>query len=293
MVEFKISSKELQERLNWTLEQKIFHTLETIDMFIGKFPSYVSFSGGKDSTILLHLSRMIKKDIRTVFFNTTNEFPDMYRFIKQVDGIEWVQPEMNLKQVIEKCGFPLISKEQSQYIREARTTKSEKLLELRLNGRKGNQGKISNKWQHLINAPFDISEKCCFYLKKKPAIKFEKETLLKPIIGTSVGESKLRMQKYMKTGCNSFETKRIASYPLSFWTDENKWEFIKRNKIKYCELYDKGETQTGCMFCGFGCQHDNRFERLKEIEPKSHEIAMNLKNNGVTYYDAIQIALKK
>ena len=293
--ENKITTTELNKRLSWTLEQKIFHSLETIDVFMGVNPAYVSYSGGKDSTILLYLSRIIKKDIRAIFFNTTNEFPEMYRFLKNIDGIEWVQPEMNLKQVIEKFGFPLISKEQSQYLREYRHAKSEKHKYLRLNGRpdKPYQGKISNKWQHLINAPFEISEKCCYYLKKKPAIKFEKETGLKPIIGTSVNESTLRKQKYLVTGCNSFDTKRIASYPLSIWTEENKWDFIRKNKIPYCGIYDKGETQTGCMVCGFGCQYDDRFERLKEIEPKAYKTAMELTNNGVTYYDAIQMALKK
>ncbi len=153
-----ITREILNERLIWTIDQKIDHSLFTIENALAYSDgnAYVSFSGGKDSTILLYLSRMIKPDIKAVFFNTTNEFPEIYQFIKDIDCIK-IQPEMNLKAVIEKCGFPLISKEQAQYIREAKTTKSEKLLKLRLHGRKGNQGKISNKWQHLIYAPFDIS----------------------------------------------------------------------------------------------------------------------------------------
>ena len=289
----KITAEELRERQNWSLEQKIDHSLYTIEnaLTYSDNNAYVSFSGGKDSTILLHLARLVKPDIRAVFFNTTNEFPEIYRFIKDI-GCEKIQPEMNLKSVIEKCGFPLVSKEQAQYIREARTTKSEKLLNLRLKGRKGNQGKISNKWQHLINAPFDVSEKCCYYLKKRPAYLFEKQNRLLPIIGTSVNESRLRKQKYLKTGCNAFETKRPASYPISIWTNDDKWEFIRREKIAYCEIYDKGETQTGCMICGFGCHLDNRFDRLKKDHPRAYNVGMNFKNNGVTYEQAIRITLK-
>jgi 3'-phosphoadenosine 5'-phosphosulfate sulfotransferase (PAPS reductase)/FAD synthetase len=288
-----VTRNELSERLNWTLDQKIDHALFTIEkaLAFSDNNAYVSFSGGKDSTILLYLARIIKLDIKAVFFNTTNEFPEIYKFIKGVN-CQTIQPEMNLKSVIEKCGFPLVSKEQAQYIREARTTKSEKLLELRLNGRKGNQGKISEKWKHLISAPFDVSEKCCYYLKKRPAYKFEKENKLLPIIGTSVNESRLREQKYLKTGCNAFTVNRPASYPLSIWNTEDKWAFIRNQKIPYCEIYDKGETQTGCMICGFGCHRDDRFIRLKESQPRAFEIGMNYKNKDITYEDAINFTLK-
>lgn len=205
----KITSEELQIRLAWTLQQKIDHSLMTIENALNYNDCYVSYSGGKGSVVLLHLARIIKPDIRAVFFNTTNEFPEMYKFIKEQQNIEWVQPEMNLKTVIEKCGFPLISKEQAKYLREAKHTKSEKLLKQRLHGRDGKtyQGKISNKWQYLLDEPFEISEKCCFYLKKKPALKFGKETKLMPMIGVQVSESSLRKQDYLNTGCNSFDEK--------------------------------------------------------------------------------------
>ncbi len=291
----EITSEVLKERIGWTLEQKIDHGLGTIEQWLNHYDSYVSVSGGKDSTVLEWLVAIIKPDIDKVFFNTTNEFPEIYQHLKKIKNLHRVEPEMNLRNVIAKYGFPLISKEQAQYIREARTTKSEKLLNLRLNGRerKGNQGKISNKWQHLVDAPFDVSEKCCYYLKKKPAIKFEKETGLKPIIGTMATESSLRKQKYLKTGCNGFDLKRPASMPLSIFTTDDIWAIIRKYKLPYCSVYDKGETQTGCVICGFGCQHDNRFERLKNNHPRHFEIGMNFKNNGITYAEAIQMALKK
>lgn len=290
----EITREELTERSKWTLNQKIDHSLGVIDQalsFCGN-NAYVSTSGGKDSTVLLSLARIVKPDIRAVFFNTTNEFPEIYKFLKEVN-CEKVQPEMNLKTVIEKVGFPLVSKEQAQYIREARTTKSEKLLDLRMNGRKGNQGKISNKWQHLVNAPFNISEKCCYYLKKRPAHLFEKREKLMPIVGTMATESSLRLQKYLKTGCNAFEMARPASYPLSIWNTDDVWQYIRENKIPYCDIYDKGETQTGCMICGFGCQHDDRFKRLEQNQPRAYEIGMNYENNGITYKEAIDFTLNR
>ena len=282
--------EELNNRMKWSLNQKIDHALGTIENWINVYNSYVSFSGGKDSSVLLFLAKIIKPNIDVVFFNTTNEYPEIYRFIKTVPNLIKINPELNLKKVIEKEGFPLISKEQAQYIREARITKSKKLLDLRLNGREGkrNQGKISNKWQYLIDANFDISEKCCYHLKKKPSIKFEKETGLKPIIGTTVTESSLRMQRYLNTGCNAFNLKRPTSQPLSIFTTDNIWAIIRKYNLPYCDIYDKGETQTGCMVCGFGCHLDNRFKRLKKNHKKAFDIVMDYKNNGISYAEALK-----
>jgi 3'-phosphoadenosine 5'-phosphosulfate sulfotransferase (PAPS reductase)/FAD synthetase len=292
---FKISIEELNERLSWTLHQKVDHALYTIENAISKKDCYVSYSGGKDSTVLLYLARLIKPDVKAVFFNTTNEFPEIYRFIKSQKNVEWINPDYSLKQVIEKCGFPLISKEQAKYIREARHTNSQKLLNQRLYGRIGKkyQGKIALKWQHLLEAPFEISEKCCYYLKKKPALAFNNKTRLIPIIGVQATESSLRKQDYLNTGCNSFDEKNPRSKPLSIFTDKDIWEFIKLYNIPYCEIYDKGETQTGCMICGFGCHLDDRFWRLQETYPKVFDNGMNIKNNGISYEQAILTALKK
>jgi len=291
----KVTPVEFQERLKWSLSQKIDHSLGVIDEFYSHFNGsvYCSFSGGKDSTVLLFLCRMLHIEIPAVFLNTTNEFPEVYKFVKSTPNLTWINPKMNLRGVIEKHGFPLISKEQSQYVREAKSTHSDKLRSLRINGSPDKKfGKISKKWLHLVGSDFDISERCCNELKKKPAKLFEKESGLRPIIGTLASESQLRKQKYYNTGCNIFSGKRTASYPLSIWTTENIWDFIHQNNIPYCDVYDHGETQTGCMVCGFGCHRDNRFDRLEKNYPIVFNNCMNYTNNGVTYSDAIKFALK-
>lgn len=82
----------------------------------------------------------------------------------------------------------------------------------------------------------------------------------------------------------------VASYPLSIWTDEDIWNYIRTYKVPYCELYDQGHSRTGCMVCGFGAQYEtspNRFERLTESHPKAYEIFMGYENNGITYSEAL------
>jgi 3'-phosphoadenosine 5'-phosphosulfate sulfotransferase (PAPS reductase)/FAD synthetase len=142
----------------------------------------------------------------------------------------------------------------------------------------------------LIDAPFDVSEKCCTYLKRKPFEKFHKKTGLFPVIGTMAGESRLRLQKWLKHGCNSFESNMIASYPMSIWTENDVWAYIRRFNLPYSPIYDMGIRRTGCMVCGFGCQMkgDRRFYFLKEHKPKIYDHFMQMKNNGITYREALR-----
>lgn len=290
--------QELQARQNWTLYQKIDHSVGAIEAFIsntGKTP-YVSFSGGKDSTVLVDLiRRFVSRDIKVVFCNTGNEYPEIVRFVRNTDNVTIIRPEITVREVIGKYGFPLISKEQASYIREVRNTKSPYLKEKRLNGKKVKglfTGKISDRWQFLVNAPFMVSEKCCECLKKRPFRKYEKETGEVPILGVMASESDLRKHQYIKRGgCNSFKETHLVSYPMSIWTDTNIWEYIRLFNIPYSPIYDiPGVEQTGCMFCGFGAHVEkvSRFERIYNLYPKAYNVFMNYQNNGYTYREALR-----
>lgn len=111
-----------------------------------------------------------------------------------------------------------------------------------------------------------------------------------PILGVMAGESDLRKRQYIRRGgCNSFQNSLIASYPISIWTDADIWAYLRKFKVPYCELYDKGHTRTGCMFCGFGAHLEkvSRFDLLYDLHPKAYKMFMNYTNNGVTYREAL------
>ena len=78
--------KELKERQSWSLEQKIDHSLGAIDQFYQRLNGkvYISFSGGKDSTVLYWLARKIYPDIKAVFCNTGNEYPYIVHFVNKI-----------------------------------------------------------------------------------------------------------------------------------------------------------------------------------------------------------------
>lgn len=289
----------LQERQKWTLEQKIDHSVGTIESFIartGKTP-YVSFSGGRDSTVLLDICRrFVDRNMKAVFDNTGNEFPEIVKFVRQFENVTIISPKLNIREVISKIGFPLISKEVAKGIRDAKTTKSEKLLKIRLFGTDSTKGyisgKIPNKWQFLIKEPFMVSEKCCDVLKKRPLAKYQRETGEVPIIGTMAQESKARQQSYLKRGgCNSFKDGHLASYPLSIWTETDITAYIRKFKIPICRLYSYEECdRTGCMFCGFGAhlEKHSRFSFLYRLHPDIYKAIMRYENNGVTYREALR-----
>lgn len=105
------------------LNLKIRMTKDRIRQWIqtyGEDGVYVSFSGGKDSTVLLDLVRQDYPNVPGMFVDTGLEFPQIRDFVRQHENIEWVKPKMNFKAVIQKYGYPFISKEVSECVYGAR-----------------------------------------------------------------------------------------------------------------------------------------------------------------------------
>lgn len=239
---------------------------------------YISFSGGKDSLVLLHLVRSIYPDVVAVYSDTGLEFPEIRDFVKKTENVIWLKPKMNFREVIKTYGYPVISKEIALTIEYGR--KGSKWAIAKLNGEYTIFGN-HKKYKFLLDAPFKISDKCCLMMKKKPFKDFEKETDLKPLIGTMASEGGQRESAYKKTGCNSFSNGK--SMPLGFWTEEDIWEYLKLYNIPYSKIYDLGYRRTGCMFCMFGAhleKGENRFQRMQRTHPKQYEYCMKDESDG-------------
>ncbi len=294
--------KELRERQAWTLEQKIDHSLGAIEQFVsrlGKDNVYVSFSGGKDSTVLLDLCRMVFPDIKAVFCNTGNEYPDIVYFvrdkIKNGENIEIIQPKIKPKEVLAKYGFPLVSKEVSSYVNAYRCNKESRQAR-RADGRLKTKYKaeVPDKWKYLFYEPYMTSHYCCYKLKKEPFRKYERDNNISPILGIMADESMRRTTAYISNGsCNMFREDRGKSMPLSIWLEKDIWDYIKMRKLSIAEIYNKGAKRTGCMFCGYGCQfkNDNRLQLVYDMYPKMYSLFMCYTNNGVTYREALRKVL--
>ena len=250
---------------------------------------YVSFSGGKDSTVLKHIVDSVYEDVPSVFVNTGLEYPEVRQFALKQKNVIRLDPKMKFYDVVEKQGYPVVSKEQSQFIYEYRTTTSEKLRETRLNGNASGRGRIFGKQKYLINAPFKISHMCCHVMKKYPFKSYERKTKKHPMLGSMADESFLRKSSWLRYGCNAFERYRPISQPISFQTEQDVLQYIYENKLDIASVYGKvilengqykltGIQRTGCMWCLLGVHNEpepNRFQIMKKTHPKQYEYCMN------------------
>lgn len=248
----KHTMEELRMKQALPLDVKVRMTKLRIRQWIDEFGEdgvYVAFSGGKDSTVLLHLVREDYPNVPAVFCDTGLEYPEIREFVKTFDNVTWLRPELTFKQVIERYGYPVISKEVSQRVYDVRTQSARLNVpphDTYLYKRHFTEDSdycqkyplfCSAKWAFLIDSNIKVSHKCCNIMKKNPSKKYEKETGRKPIIGTMAQESRLRQTEWIKSGCNSFEVKRPTSKPMSFWTEQDVLKYIIENNIKIASVY--------------------------------------------------------
>lgn len=197
---------------------------------------YLSYSGGLDSTVLLALIRMtLGEDIPAVFCNTGLEYPEIVKFARSAADYgeyEEIRPEKSFRQVILEEGYPLISKESACKIRKLRHQNlSDRYRNYLLNGdERGKFGMLPKKWQKYIYAPFEISERCCDIMKKKPFTRYVKKTGRQPFMGITQDESFRRAHQYAKTGCNIYEGSIIKSQPLGPWTKQDVLRFVYEHR---------------------------------------------------------------
>lgn len=120
------SQEELVMLQSLPLEIKEMKSMARIDEWInyyGKDNVCVAFSGGKDSTVLLHLIRKRYPNVRALFSDTGLEYPEIREFVKSIPNVDWVKPKQTFREITIEHGYPLFSKEVAETIRYARKIK--------------------------------------------------------------------------------------------------------------------------------------------------------------------------
>ena len=285
MRENKYTVADLTAMQSWPLSRKIQVTqTRIIEWYIkNEGRVYVSFSGGKDSTVLLDLARRIYPDIPAVFVDTGLEYPEIREFVKSIDGVTWLRPKMNFRKVIETYGYPVGSKRVASNIEYGRKAKERGDIEMwehyicgkRVNKRTGEiytYMPLPQFLEKLYNSNIKVSSRCCYVMKEQPLNDYAKET-----------------------GCNNFGGNAPKSKPLSFWTEQDVLEYISTYNLPYAKVYGEikhnadgkwyttGAARTGCMFCMFGVQCEktpNRFQRMRVTHPKQYAYCMKPTADG-------------
>ena len=227
---------------------------------------------GRDSLVLLDIVRSLYSRVPAVFSNTGLEFPEIVDFMKNLPNTFIVKPKMHFTEVLRRYGYPVISKEVSRQIHDIRQKEptADLTKALRLGQLDNKQSRLKDKWLFLLGAPFLISDKCCYYIKKRPVHDFHKQNNLVMMTGILASDSKLRLMNYLQYGCNNFNGKMPCSRPMAFWLHEDVKEYVKQHNLPIPSVYDHYE-HTGCMFCCFGMHLEecpNRFQLLKKTHPK-------------------------
>jgi 3'-phosphoadenosine 5'-phosphosulfate sulfotransferase (PAPS reductase)/FAD synthetase len=286
----KYTQQQLQEMQAYPLEKKVEIAKQCIREWVdywGEDKVYISFSGGKDSTVLIDLCRSCYPNLVGLYSNTGLEFPEIREFVDTFDNIVTVEPKMHYREMLQKCGYPVVSKEQSEWIHRIRGGKSSNAIQkafygINLDGTP-TRFKISERWKYLLNAPFNIGNGCCNEMKQKPIAEYVRKTGRVPIIGTTASESALRTQKWLQYGFCSYDTKKPFCTPMSIWSDADVWDYIHTRNLPYCKIYDMGYDRTGCVFCMFGAHLDpepNRFQRLQKTHPELWRYCMKPYDEG-------------
>lgn len=235
---------------------------------------FVGFSGGLDSTVLLHIARSIYPDMPAVFSDTGLEMPEIRRFVGTFENVIRVRPKKSFDKVIREDGFALVSKKVSRQIRTLKAGPTGNGDTYKLynegitsDGHSAPTWKLADKWRHLISADIKTSEKCCDHLKKEPLSTYQKETGRKPYSGMMASEGGYRGSIPQ---CNAYGSKKPMSSPMLFWTEDDVWEYVRRFNVDICEVYYDRLVQDGeTIMTAKDTQFDNFISSLsvdKELD---------------------------
>lgn len=272
MTEHDIKANEflLQDRL-----QKIRQIIRKY----GEENFYVSFSGGKDSTVLSALIDMALPDnkIPRVYANTGIEYRLILEFVEREreKPHSWelviLKPEIPIKPMLEKEGYPFKSKEHSYYLSEYQSKgEKSKVFQRYLNPeekRKSFGCPQILRYQFTNTFRLKVSKNCCDRLKKDPLHKWQKEKNKSiAIVGIMADEGGSRIN----SPCLAFKGKNLNKFqPLIPTTKE--WEewFIETYNVEISEIYKPpyNFARTGCKGCPFALELQESLDTLERFFP--------------------------
>jgi len=219
------SLREFDKLRTEPFEKKLERSLSAIKFILERFKTMVAWSGGKDSTVVLHLALEIKPDVLAVFHNTTNEYPETLRYVRKL-AKDWklnfieTKPKKTFWQCMNEYGFP-----------------------------KKRWWKHEERGTMLGGTP-----RCCYWLKHEPAARIIKEKNIQAVLrGLTIEESFTRrmsimtrsMMKVVKT---NVPYQVVYCDPIAFWRSDEVFDYFEKNAIPLNPVYEFTD-RIGCKVC--------------------------------------------
>lgn len=244
--------------------------------------AYISFSGGKDSTVLHYLIDLAlpNNKIPRVFINTGIEYSDIVKYVKGLakedDRFYIINPTKNVKNILEEYGYPFKSKEHSKLLSlYQNNSRNSNWLKNYLSEDKSKtkyQCPKILKYQFTNNFNLKISSSCCDKLKKQVVLKFEKENK-KTIALTGMRKSEGGQRASINCIITDKENNLKKFHPLLVVSEE--WEewFIEHYDIKLCKLYypPYNFKRTGCKGCPFSLDLQKQLDVMEKLLPNEYK----------------------
>lgn len=268
---FESKLGESRARVSWVLEH---HTRPA-----------VAWSGGKDSTVLLHIALSLKPNIDVVWVNTGVEFPECMHFIMDLKArwnlnLHVAKPAVTFWKVVNEFGWPMLGKGGNGGW-QSRAAYLERSGKARL-------AKATRDAQ--------IGAACCRILKKNPSHKIYNELRVDCVVlGNMVAESRQRFLVWAQRGDYYYAPSegRHKAWPMAAWKDEDVWEYHARFGIPHSQIYDKGHKRNGCWPCLMDIRFpDSKLSLLRKSHPKLWRFLLVDKGLGERIL-ALKIALGK
>ena len=258
--------------------------IQKIQQIIRKYGEenfYVSYSGGKDSTVLSALIDMAlssQNKIPRVYANTGIEIQMIKDFVsdqqKNDPRIQIIKPKTPIKTMLERDGYPFKSKKHAKKVGTYQRCGMTSTAKNYLNPKPGAEayGCPDNlKYQFTPDFKLKIDYKCCINLKEKPLSDWGKENN-KPysILGLRTDEGGGRK----RARCLAFSGNKLKTFsPLIPISDE--WEdwFISTYNIEICDIYKPpyNFTRTGCKGCPFALHLQHELDVLDAYFPNERK----------------------
>jgi phosphoadenosine phosphosulfate reductase len=191
---------------------------------------WLAFSGGKDSCVIKRLAELANVKFESHYNVTGIDHPELYYFIKKYHhDVYFDMYKKSMLKLIEEKLYP-----PTRIIRYCCSALKEK----------GGEGRFvitGVRWAESTKRKNrSIVEN--FHRNKKYQIH-----------SNDNAEGRMMLENCIKKG-------KFILNPIIDWTDHELWNFIKKDNLKYCSLYDRGYKRLGCIGCPMSGSKQQKIE---------------------------------